>query len=66
MKIVKRALLVLGGLAVLSGLLFAAQGSGIFPYPSSSFMISQEAWTYRGLGIAAVGVVVIAVGMSLL
>jgi hypothetical protein len=59
MKILKIALLILGLWTIFSGLLFAAQGSGVFPYPRESFMISQVGWVYRGLGIAAVGVVVV-------
>jgi len=32
---------ILGGLAIVMGLIWAAQGSGHFPYPKSSFMIDQ-------------------------
>jgi hypothetical protein len=59
MKLLKIALLVLGGLGVLSGLLFLAQGTGIFPYPRDSLMISQTPWVYRGAGIAALSAGVI-------
>ncbi len=53
----KPALLVLGAVFLLSGLLFAAQGAGIFPYPAASQMISQTIWIYRGAGIALAGLI---------
>jgi hypothetical protein len=48
-----------GIVALLAGVVFMAQGSGYFPYPASSFMISQSQWIYYGAGIAVVGLVVI-------
>jgi hypothetical protein len=55
-----RTLLTLVGLAlVLGGLVFMGQGSGYFPYPASSFMISQTRWIYFGGGIAVVGFLLI-------
>jgi uncharacterized membrane protein len=53
------ALLVLGILLVLLGLLWIGQGTGYFPYPSYSFMIDQSAWAWRGLGVAVVGLAVL-------
>lgn len=50
---------VLGGLLVLTGLVWMGQGSGYFPYPAESFMIDQSPWIYRGALVAIVGVVVI-------
>jgi hypothetical protein len=58
---VRYAIYVLGVLALISGLIWAAQGSGYFPYPASSFMINQSAWIYRGLVVAAVGIAAILV-----
>jgi len=52
-------LLVLGILLVLLGLLWIGQGTGYFPYPSYSFMISQMSWAYRGMAAAVVGLVLI-------
>ena len=50
----------LGGIiAVLLGLLWAGQGSGVIPYPPSSPMINQSQWIYSGAGLAVVGVVLI-------
>ena len=46
---------VLGVLMILSGLLWAAQGSGLFPYPAQSFMIGSRPWIGWGLLLAAGG-----------
>ena len=51
--------LVLGILLVLLGLLWIGQGTGYFPYPSYSFMISQMSWAYRGIAVAVAGLVLI-------
>ena len=50
---------ILGGLMVLLGLVWIGQGSGIFPYPASSFMINQTPWIYWGILLAAAGLVVL-------
>ena len=55
----RTAVFVFGILLVLLGLLWIGQGTGTFPYPSSSFMISEMTWAYRGAGVAAVGIIVI-------
>jgi len=55
----KRLFHVLGVIAIVLGLLWAAQGSGIFPYPSSSFMINDVTWVYYGLATAIAGVVML-------
>ena len=52
-------LLIVGVLALLSGLLWIGQGTGIVPWPATSFMISQIAWAYRGAALAATGVLMI-------
>ncbi len=65
MKILKTALLVLGILAILLGLIWVGQGTGYFPYPRSSFMISQMPWAYRGAVLAAVGIVVVVLSRRL-
>ena len=52
-------LLVLGLLMVISGLLWAAQGSGLFPYPAQSFMIDSRPWIGWGLLMAVAGLLVI-------
>ena len=56
------ALVVLGILALLMGLLWIGQGTGYVNWPQSSFMISQIQWAWYGAGLAAIGVVLIALG----
>jgi hypothetical protein len=58
MAIVKLALLILGVLATLIGLLWVGQGTGIVRWPATSFMIDQSPWIYYGLLLAAIGVAV--------
>ena len=48
--------LTLGLLALVIGLLWIGQGTGIVAWPRSSFMISQMQWAYYGAALAAVGV----------
>lgn len=48
--------LTLGILSLLFGLLWIGQGTGIVPWPRSSFMINQMSWAYYGAALAAVGV----------
>jgi hypothetical protein len=54
-----RFLFLLGLLMIVSGLVWAAQGSGLFPYPTQSFMIDSRPWIGWGLLMAAVGALVI-------
>jgi hypothetical protein len=61
MKLLRAILLILGALAVLGGLVWIGQGTGYFPYPAGSFMIDQTPWAWRGLALAAVGVVMVVV-----
>ena len=51
----RTALLVVGIVATLLGLVWIGQGTGYFPYPPSSFMISQMPWAYRGIVLAVIG-----------
>ena len=44
MQFVKGLLISLGGVAVLLGLLWLGQGTGVFRFPSNSFMIDQMRW----------------------
>jgi hypothetical protein len=55
----KSALLIVGILVTLAGLVWAAQGSGYFPYPAESFMINESRWITIGLATAAAGVVLV-------
>jgi hypothetical protein len=52
-------LLIAGLLAMLMGLVWAAQGAGYFPYPAASFMVNQSPWIYIGLAVAAAGLVAV-------
>jgi len=61
MRILRVVLQVVGILVLLIGLVWIGQGTGYFPYPRSSFMISQMPWTYRGAAVAIVGLIVILV-----
>jgi hypothetical protein len=56
---VKTLLAVVGVIVLLMGLVFMGQGSGYFPYPAESFMISQTRWIYYGAAIAVVGLLII-------
>ena len=52
-------LTIIGIILLIMGIVFMGQGSGYFPYPSSSFMISQTRWIYYGAAIAVVGLILI-------
>ena len=52
-------LTIVGLVLLIAGLVFVGQGSGYFPYPASSFMISQIRWVYYGGGIAVVGLLIV-------
>ena len=53
----RNALLSGGVIAILVGLIWVGQGTGYFPYPSSSFMINDMAWAYYGIALAVLGLV---------
>ena len=57
----KSVLLIIGVAAVLMGLLWIGQGTGLVHWPASSFMIDQRPWVSRGVILAVVGLVLIAV-----
>ena len=52
-------LTVLGIVLVIAGIVFTGQGSGYFPYPAESFMISQTRWVYYGAAIAVAGALIL-------
>jgi hypothetical protein len=52
-------LAIIGVLAVLMGLLWMGQGSGVFPYPAVSPMINQSPWIWRGAGLVIAGLLVL-------
>jgi uncharacterized membrane protein len=47
----------LGILALLVGLIWIGQGTGVINWPQSSFMINQMQWAYYGAALAVVGVI---------
>ena len=55
----KTALLILGIVAVLIGLLWIGQGTGLIMWPASSFMLDQRPWATRGALLAVAGIVLI-------
>ena len=59
----KAILFVVGLVAIVAGLVWAAQGAGIFPYPAESFMINETRWVYIGLITALIGVIVTAASL---
>ena len=62
MKALGSTLFFIGILGALIGLIWIGQGTGYFPYPSTSFMIAQTPWTYRGVALALTGIVSIVAG----
>ena len=55
----KTLLLVAGIAAVLMGLLWIGQGTGVVHWPASSFMLDQRPWATRGIILAVVGVALV-------
>jgi hypothetical protein len=54
-RVARVALATAGSLAVLIGLLWIGQGTGLFPYPPDSFMINQRPWVWYGAIAATIG-----------
>ena len=55
----KTLLLILGIAALLMGLPWIGQGTGVIQWPASSFMLDQRPWATRGAILAVVGIVLI-------
>ena len=55
----KTLLLIVGIAALLMGLLWIGQGTGVIKWPASSFMLDQRPWALRGAILAVVGVALI-------
>lgn len=58
--LMRLALLFAGIVLVLSGAVWIGQGTGYFPYPSSSFMIDDSKWAYAGSAFLALGLLLVA------
>jgi hypothetical protein len=50
---------IAGIIALLVGLLWIGQGTGVVAWPQSSFMISQIQWAWYGAALAVVGLILI-------
>ena len=57
MRILSFGLFIFGVLAVLMGLLWIGQGTGVVPWPKQSFMINEMPWAYYGAVLAVLGLV---------
>jgi hypothetical protein len=55
----RKLFLVVGFLALATGLLWIGQGTGVVKWPQSSFMISQIQWAGYGAALAAFGLILI-------
>jgi hypothetical protein len=51
----KIALLVIGMVFALTGLVWIGQGTGYFPYPEQSFMVRQTQWAVYGAALVIAG-----------
>ena len=55
----RTVLLIAGIAALLIGLLWIGQGTGVVDWPASSFMIDQRPWAVRGGILAVLGIILI-------
>lgn len=55
----RKALLIVGLLALAVGLLWIGQGTGVIKWPAESFMIQQIRWAGYGVALAALGLILI-------
>lgn len=55
----KTLFMIAGVAALLMGLLWIGQGTGVIHWPASSFMLDQRPWALRGALLAAVGLVLV-------
>lgn len=59
MPSMSRVVRPIAALAILIGLIWIGQGTGVFPYPASSFMIAHIEWAYYGAVLIVVAGVVL-------
>jgi hypothetical protein len=55
----RRTLLIIGLLALATGLLWIGQGTGVVAWPKASFMINELQWAGYGAALGAVGLILI-------
>jgi uncharacterized membrane protein len=60
MALLRLAGKVIGVLAVLMGLLWIGQGTGLIMWPAESFMLADRQWAINGAIVAVAGAVLIA------
>jgi len=60
----RTAILILGIIAALMGLLWIGQGAGLVNWPASSFMIDQRPWITRGAVLLVIGLGLVAVSRA--
>ena len=65
MRRARPALLSVGVLMTLMGLLWIGQGLGYVHWPQSSFMLDQRPWADRGAALAVAGLLLILVARRL-
>jgi hypothetical protein len=59
MRFVRMAAAIFGVLVVAVGLIWIGQGTGVFPYPRTSFMINQTPWVFWGLLTSLAGLAIV-------
>ena len=62
MAAIRMIFTIVGVLALLMGLLWIGQGTGLIRWPSSSFMIGVSDWVWRGAVLAVGGALMILYG----
>jgi hypothetical protein len=62
MKVLRPILIILGTLAVLMGLLWIGQGTGLVMWPRQSFMLAERQWAWNGAILAGIGAVFLYLG----
>ena len=55
----RTVLRIIGLLAVLMGLLWIGQGTGLVMWPRESFMLAEPKWAWNGAILAGIGAVVV-------
>jgi hypothetical protein len=55
----RRALIIVGFLALAVGLLWIGQGTGVVAWPKQSFMVNEIQWAGYGAAMAAIGLIFI-------
>jgi len=59
MKALRPVLQVIGILAMLMGLLWIGQGTGLIMWPRESFMLAESGWAINGAILCGIGAVIV-------